>query len=83
VKPGGRELPAADREIDVSGLDCPLPLLSVKKALSQLASGQHLRVSASGADAPRDLLQFAKLSGNVLIHAENTGSGWSLIFRRR
>ena len=33
-----------DKEIDTSGLNCPLPILRAKKALNDLHSGQTLKV---------------------------------------
>ena len=36
-----------DRELDVKGLNCPLPILRTKKALSEMVSGQVLRVLAN------------------------------------
>ena len=36
------------KEIDTRGLNCPLPILKAKKALSDMASGQLLKVVATG-----------------------------------
>ncbi|RTK99460.1 MAG: response regulator SirA, partial [Neisseriaceae bacterium] len=36
-----------DKEIDLSGLNCPLPILRTKKALAELQSGQVLKVWAT------------------------------------
>lgn len=33
-----------DKEFDASGLACPLPIVKTKKSLSDMASGQVLRV---------------------------------------
>ena len=33
-----------DKELDARGLNCPLPILRSKKALTDMASGQVLRV---------------------------------------
>ncbi|MBU0889714.1 MAG: sulfurtransferase TusA family protein, partial [Gammaproteobacteria bacterium] len=35
------------KEIDTRGLNCPLPILKAKKALSDMASGQLLKVVAT------------------------------------
>ena len=39
----------ADIEVDARGLNCPLPILKAKKALSGLESGQTVRVVSSDA----------------------------------
>ena len=36
-----------DRDLDAKGLNCPLPILRTKKALSEMESGQVLRVQAT------------------------------------
>ena len=33
-----------DKEVDATGLNCPLPILRAKKALTDLKSGQTLKV---------------------------------------
>ena len=56
-----------DHELDVRGLNCPLPILRAKKALAAMASGQVLRVQATDPGAVRDFQAFAKQTGNQLL----------------
>ena len=56
-----------DRELDVKGLNCPLPILRTKKALSEMSSGQVLRVLATDPGAVKDFQAFAKQTGNQLL----------------
>jgi TusA-related sulfurtransferase len=35
---------STDRELDTRGLNCPLPILKAKKALSEMQSGETLKV---------------------------------------
>jgi len=49
-----------DKEIDTSGLNCPLPILRAKKALSEMQSGQVLKVIATDPGAWRDFEAFAR-----------------------
>lgn len=58
-------------QLDTSGLNCPLPLLKAKQALTNLATGEVLKVIATDAGSQRDFRSFAKLSGNELINAES------------
>ena len=55
-----------DKEIDTSGLNCPLPILKAKKALAELQSGQTLKVIATDPGSWRDFEAFAKQTGNEL-----------------
>jgi tRNA 2-thiouridine synthesizing protein A len=36
-----------DKELDARGLNCPLPILRTKKALTDMGSGQVLRILAT------------------------------------
>jgi tRNA 2-thiouridine synthesizing protein A len=56
-----------DKEIDTSGLNCPLPILHAKRALSTLESGQTLQVKATDAGSLRDFKAFAHQTGNELL----------------
>ena len=38
-----------DKELDTRGLNCPLPILKAKKALSDMLAGQLLRVVSTDA----------------------------------
>lgn len=58
-------------QLDTSGLNCPLPLLKAKQALTNLAAGEVLKVIATDAGSQRDFRSFAKLSGNELISTES------------
>jgi tRNA 2-thiouridine synthesizing protein A len=60
-----------DKDLDVRGLNCPLPILRAKKALTELTSGQVLRVLATDPGSVKDFQAFAKQTGNALLsHAE-------------
>lgn len=60
-----------DKDLDVRGLNCPLPILRAKKALADLKGGQVLRVLATDPGAVKDFQAFARQTGNQLLsHAE-------------
>jgi tRNA 2-thiouridine synthesizing protein A len=63
-----------DKEIDTRGLNCPLPILRTKKALSDVQSGQVLKVVATDPGSVKDFQTFAKQTGHSLLsHAEANG----------
>ena len=72
-----------DREIDTSGLNCPLPILKAKKALTDLHSGQTLKVIATDPGSWRDFEAFARQTGNELVLQEKTGSNFVYVLKRR
>src|SRR5437879_8942589 len=60
-----------DRELDARGLNCPLPILRTKKALSGMQSGQVLKVLATDPGAVKDFQTFSRQTGHELLsHAE-------------
>ena len=72
-----------DRELDARGLNCPLPILKAKKALSDMQSGQLLRVLATDAGSVRDFQAFAKQTGNELLEQLTVGTEFTHVLRRR
>ncbi|MCP3869852.1 MAG: sulfurtransferase TusA family protein [Gammaproteobacteria bacterium] len=48
------------REIDLSGLNCPLPVLKTKAALARLGKGERLRVIATHPDSVREFEMLCK-----------------------
>ena len=55
------------KELDARGLLCPLPILKAKKALSDMHSGEILRVLATDPGSVRDFQAFARQTGNDLV----------------
>jgi TusA-related sulfurtransferase len=72
-----------DKELDARGLNCPLPILKAKKALSDMQSGQTLRVVATDAGSVRDFQAFAKQTGNDLLEQQTVGADFIHVLRRR
>ena len=72
-----------DKEIDTRGLNCPLPILKAKKALTDMQSGQLLKVVSTDAGSVRDFQAFAKQTGNELVHQETADDEFVHVLRRR
>jgi tRNA 2-thiouridine synthesizing protein A len=72
-----------DQDIDTRGLNCPLPILKAKKALSGMQSGQVLRVVATDAGSVRDFQAFARQTGNELVQQQTVGDDYIHVLRRR
>jgi tRNA 2-thiouridine synthesizing protein A len=72
-----------DKEIDTRGLNCPLPILKAKKALSEMVSGQLLRVVATDPSSTRDFQAFCKQTGNELVNQETAGGEFIHVLKRR
>ena len=58
------------KELDARGLTCPLPILKAKKALSDMQSGEVLKVLATDPGSVRDFQAFARQTGNDLVEQQ-------------
>jgi tRNA 2-thiouridine synthesizing protein A len=72
-----------DKEIDTRGLNCPLPILKAKKALTYMQSGQLLKVVSTDSGSLRDFQAFAKQTGNELVEQQTVGDEFIHVLRRR
>lgn len=72
-----------DKELDTRGFNCPLPILKAKKALTEMLSGQLLRVVSTDAGSTRDFQAFAKQTGNELVEQQVAGSDFIHVLKRR
>lgn len=73
-----------DIALDLSGLNCPLPILRAKKALATMDSGKVLSVLATDPGAPKDFEAFCRQTGNVLLESLVHDDGrFALLIRRK
>ena len=73
----------ADTELDVKGLNCPMPLLKAKKALNDMDAGMILRVLATDPGSERDFEVFARQSGNTLLDSTNIDGVYCYYLRKK
>lgn len=62
-----------DQELDACGLNCPLPILRAKKALSGMDSGKVLHIIATDPGSVKDFEAFSKQTGNELLDSNEDG----------
>ncbi len=72
-----------DKELDVRGLNCPLPILRAKKALSDMTSGQVLKILATDPGAVKDFEVFSKQTGNPLLSHLEANSEFTFFLKRK
>ena len=71
-----------DQELDARGLNCPLPILRAKKSISQISSGQVLRVVATDPGAVKDFEAFCKQTGNALLSSAQNGGEFVFLIKK-
>jgi tRNA 2-thiouridine synthesizing protein A len=72
-----------DTELDARQLTCPLPILRTKKSLSQMDSGQVLKVIATDKEAAKDFEVFCRQTGNELLSSTEQSGEFIFLIRRR
>ena len=72
-----------DLELDTRGLNCPLPILKAKKALTPMQTGQLLKVVSTDKGSLRDFAAFAKQTGNELLEQQTVGNEFIHTLKRR
>ncbi len=72
-----------DKEFDASGLSCPLPIVKTKKALTDMASGQVLKVIATDTGSVKDMQAFADQTGNTLLSSTQEGGKFVFFMKKK
>ena len=75
-------MPDFDQELDASGLNCPLPILRAKKALTAMESGKVLRIIATDPGSVKDFEAFAKQTGNELLESSEEGGKFIFFIKK-
>jgi tRNA 2-thiouridine synthesizing protein A len=71
-----------DRELDATGLNCPMPVLRAKKALKDLPAGGRLTVLATDAGAPRDFENFCETAGLILAEQSEQDGTYRFVLQK-
>ncbi len=71
-----------DKELDASGLNCPLPILRAKKALAELDVGQVLHIIATDPGSVKDFEAFANQTGNELMESSENGGKFEFLIKK-
>lgn len=58
-----------DKELDASGLNCPLPIIKATEIMNELAVGDVLKVIATDPGSVGDFKAYAEQTGNKLIES--------------
>ena len=60
----------AHHELDVKGLNCPLPVLKAKKFMKTLDSGETLEVLSTDPGLAKDMASLCRATGNTLMEQD-------------
>lgn len=71
-----------DRELDASGLNCPLPILRARKALGDMERGQVLRVITTDQGSIKDFEAFSNQTNNPLLFSGEEGGKFVFMIKK-
>jgi len=72
-----------DKELDARGLNCPLPILRAKKALTDMQTGQVLKIVATDPGSIKDFQAFSKQTGNELLSHSEANREFTFFMKRK
>ncbi len=72
-----------DKELDVRGLNCPLPILRTKKSLVDMTTGQVLKILATDPGSVIDFQVFADQTGNELLSLSETAGEFMSYLKKK
>lgn len=69
--------------LDARGLNCPLPILKAKQALSRMEGGDRLEVMTTDPGSVEDFEAFCRTTGNALVDQGQSGEVFTYMIERR
>jgi|TARA_B110000467_G_C18126845_1_gene371035 tRNA 2-thiouridine synthesizing protein A len=71
-----------DKELDTSGLNCPLPIIKAKKEINTMDAGQTLKIISTDPGAVKDFESFANQTGNELLSTEEKDNKFYFLLKK-
>jgi len=65
----------ADHELDLRGLNCPIPVMPMKKQMEKMSPGQTLSVLTMDPGSVPDFKAYATKTGNRLLESGKSPEG--------
>jgi len=69
--------------LDLSGLECPLPILKTKKKLNEILSGDIINIVCTDPGSQRDFEAFARQTGHQLIESKQEGNFFQFKLKKK
>ena len=70
-------------DLDLSGLECPLPILKTKKKLNEVLSGDIINITCTDPGSQRDFEAFARQTGHQLIESKQEGNFFQFKLKKK
>ncbi len=75
-------MPTFDKELDTSGLTCPMPVMKCKKMLQSLGAGQVLHLMATDPGTKSDIPALVGKTGDQILETSEEGGKYHFYIKK-
>jgi tRNA 2-thiouridine synthesizing protein A len=68
--------------LDCTGLNCPLPILRLSKAVKNMKTGERLEMIATDPGSVKDVQAWSKQTGNTLVESRQDSEKYKFIVEK-
>ena len=72
-----------DKELDTRGLNCPMPIMKAKKAMTEINAGQVLKIISTDPGSVKDFDAFVKQTGYEMINSSQAGNDFIFVIKKK
>jgi TusA-related sulfurtransferase len=72
----------ADRQIDCTGLFCPMPIVKTREAMTHMTVGQVLEMLSDDPASDPDMRTWARNTGHELLQVTRSGAVYCFVVRK-
>jgi TusA-related sulfurtransferase len=72
----------ADRQIDCTGLFCPMPIVKTREAMTQMTVGQVLEMLSDDPASDPDMRSWARSTGHDLLQVTRSAAIYRFVLRK-
>jgi TusA-related sulfurtransferase len=72
----------ADRQIDCTGLFCPMPIVKTREAMTEMIVGQVLEMLSDDPASDPDMRSWARNTGHELLQVTRSGAVYCFVVRK-
>ena len=71
-----------DKQIDCTGLFCPMPIVKTREAMTQMAVGEVLAMLSDDPASDPDMRSWARNTGHDLLDVSRSGAVYTFVVRK-
>ena len=68
--------------VDACGIQCPGPILRLKKGMEELKAGEQMEIHATDAGFPRDAEAWCRTTGNRFLSSKSEGGIYKVVVEK-